>query len=301
MRPLTSLVLAFLAAFVIVPAALTATAAEPAAKRIVFLAGGPSHGYASHEHYAGCKLLAAHLERGMGYECEVIKGFPKEPEVALKDVDCIVVYCDGAGGHLLKPHLEKVQPYIDRGVGLALIHFAVEIPQGDQGGDKFLDWIGGFFEVGWSVNPHWVADFKKLPEHPITRGVEPFSIRDEWYYHMRFRAGMEGVTPILSALPPASTVRRDGARSGNPAVREEIAAGKLQHVAWAATREDGGRGFGFTGGHSHWNWGDDNFRQVVLNAIVWCAEGEVPAEGVPSKTPTRAELEANQDYAKPRR
>ncbi len=46
----------------------------------------------------------------------------------------------------------------------------------------------------------------KLPEHPITRGVKPFKINDEWYYHMRFREEMEGVTPILTDLPPDATL-----------------------------------------------------------------------------------------------
>ncbi len=57
-------------------------------------------------------------------------------------------------------------------------------------------------------------------------------------------------------------------------------------MAWARERPDGGRGFGFTGGHVHWNWGNDNFRKLVLNAIVWTAEVDVPAEGVPSQPPT---------------
>ena len=68
---------------------------------------------------------------------------------------------------------------------------------------------------------------------------------------------------------------------------------------WTLEREDGGRGFGFTGGHFHKNWANDEFRQVVLNAIVWSAQLDVPKEGVPSKTPTEADLEANQDYPKP--
>ena len=37
-------------------------------------------------------------------------------------------------------------------------------------------------------------------EHPTARGVKPFVIKDEWYYHMRFVEGMKGVTPILSAV-----------------------------------------------------------------------------------------------------
>jgi len=53
-------------------------------------------------------------------------------------------------------------------------------------------------------------------------------------------------------------------------------------VAWAATRPDGGRGFGFTGSHFHRNWENDDFRKLVLNAIRWTAKAGVPKEGVPS-------------------
>ena len=114
---------------------------------------------------------------------------------------------------------------------------------------------------------------------------------------MRFRPGMEAVTPILSAIAPAATMRRkDGAHSGNPAVRQAVAAKTPQHVAWACSRSDGGRGFGFTGGHVHWNWANDDFRKVVLNAILWCAHLPVPQDGVASVTPDLAALQAAQDY-----
>ena len=43
---------------------------------------------------------------------------------------------------------------------------------------------------------------------------------------------------------------------------------------------DGGRGFGFTGGHFHDNWGNDQFRKVILNAFLWLAKAEVPEKGV---------------------
>jgi hypothetical protein len=171
----------------------------------------------------------------------------------------------------------------------------VEVPKGPSG-DAFLDWTGGYFEANWSVNPHWDADYDELPKHPITRGVKPFKINDEWYYHMRFREEMEGVTPILTDLPPDSTLTRpDGPHSGNPAVRKAIADKQSQHMAWATEREDGGRGFGFTGGHFHWNWGHDQFRKLMLNAIAWTAKVEVPEEGVPSESLTVKDLMANQD------
>jgi hypothetical protein len=106
---------------------------------------------------------------------------------------------------------------------------------------------------------------------------------------------MKGVTPILSAVAPIGTVRKEPSdRGGNPTVYDAVSAGKPQHMAWAYEREDGGRGFGFTGGHFHDNWGNDNFRKVVLNAMVWLAKCEVPAGGVESQV-TEADLNANLD------
>ena len=267
-------------------------------KRIVLIAGRKSHGYGGHEHNAGCLLLGKWLnESGLGIETVVYRsGWPKQPG-ALKGADAIVIFCDGGGGHVVMRHLEEVDKLMKKGVGLACLHYGVEVPKGEAG-DYVKDWIGGYFETHWSVNPHWVADFKKLPEHPITRGVKPFKLNDEWYYHMRFTADMEGVTPILTAVPPDSTRERpDGAHSNNPTVRAR--KGMPEHVGWARVRTDGGRGFGFTGGHFHWSWGNDDFRTVVLNGIAWIAGIEIPSGGVPSKRPTFDELKANQDYPEP--
>ena len=191
-----------------------------------------------------------------------------------------------------------MEKLMKRGVGLVCLHYAVDVPKGKPG-DLLKNWIGGCFETFWSVNPFWNAEFKQFPNHPIARGVKPFAIVDEWYYHMRFVDDMEGVTPILTAVPPDETRRGlDGAYSGNPTVRSQ--KGRAEHVAWARVRPDGGRGFGFTGGHWHWNWANDNFRTVVLNGIAWAAKLDIPPGGVPSKTPTLEALEANQDKPQPK-
>lgn len=276
-------------------------------KKVVFIAGTPSHGYFAHEHNAGCLLLAKALndareDHGLPVVATVYtNGWPKDM-TAFDNADTVVSYCDGGGRHYLNDRLDDFQKLVDeRHVGLVCIHYAVETTIGECG-DHFLNWIGGYFEPNWSVNPHWDAHFDNLPEHPITTGVEPFEINDEWYYHMRFVDGMEGVTPILTDLPPRETLSRpDGPHSGNPFVREAVLQRKEpQHVAWAYERPGGkGRGFGFTGGHFHKNWQDDNFRTLVLNAIVWSAGGDVPEGGVPSETPTQEELDANQDEPKP--
>jgi type 1 glutamine amidotransferase len=271
----------------------------PAKTKILFIAGNPSHGPGEHEHRAGCMLLAKKLQEGMpNIDAEVSwYSWPKDEKV-FDGVSAVVMYCDGGPGHYVNKHLEFVQGLVDKGVGIVCLHYGVEVPIGPSG-EKFLQWIGGYFETDWSVNPHWDAEFKTLPEHPITRGVVPFSTNDEWYYHMRFPERMKNVTPILTAAPPMSTLTRpDGAHEGNPFVRAAVAAGEPQHVAWAIERPDGGRGFGFTGGHFHRGWQNDNQRKLVLNAIAWAAHLEVPAAGVPSKTPTDEEMKANLDEKK---
>ena len=274
-------------------------------KRIVFVAGTPSHGYLSHEHNAGCLLLAEKLntareEHGLPVIATVYtNGWPKDP-TAFDQADTIVSYCDGGARHYLNDRLEEFDALMNKGVGLVCIHYAVETVTGEPG-EHFLKWMGGFFEPFWSVNPHWTANFDTLPEHEITRGVQPFEILDEWYYHMRFVPDLQDVTPILSDLPPRESLnRKDGHHSGNPFVREAVLQRKEpQHVAWAYERPRGGRAFGFTGGHFHKNWQHDDFRKTILNAIVWTAGLEVPKGGVSSATPTDAEIEANQDEPKP--
>ncbi len=272
------------------------TADSGKGKKVVFIAGTPSHAPGDHEHRAGSMLLAKSLKEGLPEVETVVTyyGFPEDTSI-FDGADAVVVYCDGGAGHLLNDHVEYFQTLMDKGVGLVCLHYAVETTKGEKG-DKFLEWLGGYFEPNWSVNPHWDAHYASLPNHAITSGVPSFVINDEWYYHMRFVAGMKGVTPILTTLPPdASLSRPDGPHSGNPDVRKAVANKEPQHMAWAYTRAGGGRSFGFTGGHFHRNWQDDDFRTLVLNAIAWTAHVDVPKGGVQSTTPTDAAMKENLD------
>src|SRR6185369_8356204 len=100
---------------------------------------------------------------------------------------------------------------------------------------------------------------------------------------------------ILTAMPTAETLTRpDGPHSGNPEVRKAVAAGEPQVVAWAYQSAAGARGFGFTGGHAHRNWGNDDMRKIVLNSILWIANADVPANGVESVL-TETDLTQNLD------
>ncbi len=294
-------IITFTAAFVL---PLGAFAAD---KKIVLIAGKPSHPPGAHEHRAGCLLFQKCLANVPGVKVVVYDGGWPTKQVAGQtvdddsvlddaDADAIVIYSDGGVKHpaLVGEHLATIGRQIKRGAGFGCIHYAVE-PTKEKGQAEFLDWIGGAFEIDWSVNPHWDGNFQKLPVHAITRGVKPFTTRDEWYFNMRFRAGMKGVTPILTDVPPASTMsRKDDAHAGNPAVRAQVAQGVPQHVMWVSENANGSRGFGFTGGHFHASWQKADQRKLVLNAIVWLAKLDVPAGGVVSSV-SDADIAANLD------
>ena len=271
-------------------------------KKVVFIGGTPSHAVGAHEFNAGSLLLAEMLETGAeGIVAQVYtNGWPTDP-TALDNADAIVCGFNGGTRSPLVEHAEQVQRAVDRGAGLVCWHYAVEVPE--AAGPQMLDWLGGYFEPWYSVNPWWTPEGATLADHPIASGVEPFAVNDEWYYHMRFADDRAGITPILSALPPRDTLsRKDGPHSNNPHVRQSVLQrAEPQVLAWAFDREAAGgkgRAFGFTGGHVHANWADDDFRRLMLNAIVWTAGGDVPSLGIPSATPDADELAANMDPKK---
>ncbi|NBW97179.1 MAG: DUF1080 domain-containing protein [Planctomycetia bacterium] len=265
-------------------------------RKLVMVAGRPSHPPGQHEHRAGTMLLEQCLDAaGLPLVTAVYTGgWPADP-TAFDNADAIFFFADGGGNHpvVQSNRLAQVDALAKRGVGIACLHYAVEVPK-EKGGPEFLAWMGGYFEPHWSVNPHWMLSQTQLAQgHPVTRGVKPFETQDEWYYHMRFQESAAGLTPILSAVPPDATRERpDGPHSNNPAVR--AGKGSREVLAWAYERPAGGRGFGCTGAHFHKNWENDDFRRLMLNALVWTSGLEVPAAGVASGV-TPEQLAANLD------
>jgi hypothetical protein len=259
------------------------------AAKVVLVAGHASHGPREHEFFAGCAILMKLLQETPGVAPVMARDdWPKDPKT-FEDAKAVVFYMDGGDHHPAinsAEHQAAIQKLIDAKVGWVNIHYAVEYPKAKA--DPVLAWLGGYYETGYSTNPTWTADIKALPDHPITRGVKPFKIKDEWYYNIRFAPDMKGVTPILKATPPDDTRGTDEAKKFK---------GREETMAWAFERPDGGRSFGFTGAHYHDNWGDENFRRVVVNAILWSAGLDVPKDGAKVDLDT-AELNKNLDKKK---
>jgi len=264
-------------------------------KKIVLVAGQPSHGPGAHEFRAGCLLLKKCLDGVPGISSVVYSnGWPGNVS-AFDGADAVLIYADGGAGHpiIQGNHREILEGLVKRGVGLGCAHFGVEIPS-TNGGPQLLEWIGGYYEHLYSVNPMWTPEFSSFPDHPVARGVKPFAVLDEWYFNMRFRPDMKGVTPILVSKPSDKVRNGPYVYPAGPYQHIVDNSGRAEAMMWVYERPDGGRGFGFTGGHRHVNWGDDNFRKVVLNALLWIAKEDVPTEGVAS-TVAPEELKQNLD------
>jgi type 1 glutamine amidotransferase len=245
---------------------------DPTLAKVVLVAGRMSHGPGDHEYFAGLALLMKMLRQNPGVAPVMVRdGWPKNERI-FENARSIVVFADGGGGHPLVQgeRMDLLQKEIDKGAGFVALHYGVNFPA--KASDRILSWLGGHILGGYSTSlaTKWTAEFKSLPDHPVTRGLKPFTLNDEWYYFCKFVPDLKGVTPILKTVPPENT-RQTPPSKEHPG-REEV-------TAWAFERSGGGRGFGFTGGHMHKNWGDDSVRRLVTNAILWSAKVEVPAAG----------------------
>jgi type 1 glutamine amidotransferase len=165
-----------------------------------------------------------------------------------------------------------MEKQMKRGCGFMVVHFSTFAPR--KYGPRMLDWGGGYFEwEGEDGSRKWYSNIKTLetdveiasPQHAVSRGLQPFRYKEEFYYRMRFRENDARWKPILRvpALAPESAVE--------------------QTVAWAVERADGGRGFATTTGHYYADWENANWRRMILNAVLWTAGLEVPAGGVSSE------------------
>lgn len=284
----------------------TIQAQQTQAAKIVIVAGKPSHPPRMHEFNAGVRLLYECL-KGSNLRAEFsLNGWPQD-EAVFQDAAAVIFFMDGGRGHEVVKEdgrrLKVIDQWAAKGVGLGFMHYGVEVVP-EQAGKELKRWIGGHYEHELSCNPIWEPSFDAFPDHPITRGVKPFKVKDEWYFNMRFvndiagnePANVDGMkfVPILVAKPSDET--RDGpyVYPKGPYGHIQKNKGRAETMMWTVERADGGRGLGFTGGHFHDNWSNDNFRKVILNSFYWLAKVDVPEGGVQSSV-TADEINAKLD------
>jgi quercetin dioxygenase-like cupin family protein len=125
-------------------------------------------------------------------------------------------------------------------------------------------------------------------DHPVSRGVGPFTLYDEFYPTIRFPPN-ERVVPIL---PGTFHVEME---NGKPAPARTL----QKTAAWAFERPNGGRSFAFSGLHYLQTLDHPQMRRLLLNAIAWTAAIDVPSHGVRSGVPDAATKLAASLGAKP--
>jgi type 1 glutamine amidotransferase len=254
----------------------------PPPKKIVLIAGTKSHGPGEHEYEKDLALLQQALQTSPNAPKARIElhrnGWPAD-NATLEDADTIVLFNDGSDrdekAHplLTGDRLRVLSRQMKRGCGLVALHYSLFLPA-TQGGNRFIDWVGAYFdyESGTTSNK-WFSKIETRefsfepvkPDHPILQGVKPFSLKDEFYFNLKFAPNDDRLTPILAFAPDTKALS--------------------SVVAWAVERDEGGRGFGFSGGHARAHWKNESLRRLVLNAILWTARLDVPPGGVQSATP----------------
>ncbi len=107
-----------------------------------------------------------------------------------------------------------------------------------------------------------VADEK----HPVTQGIESFTIHDEFYYDLKkVTPAGEGALKV-QPISPLLTVSIDGA---------------VHPVAWAwersqADKSRAGRSVGFVGGHFQSAWRHAAYERFLVQAAYWIVDQPVP-------------------------
>ncbi len=222
-----------------------------------------------HDYIAGCKCLEVLLHQTAGIETvQVQDGWPQDQSV-FDGAKSIVFYTDGGGKQVFlnsQQRIEKVQSLVDSGVGIVMIHQAVDFP--NEFAERAKSWLGGIYLAGESGRGHWDSKHVDFPSHPTTRGVTPWEINDGWLNKIRFLDELRGVTPLVW-----SGKKYAGSRAG---LNDDI-------VAWAYERPGGGRSFSFTGLDAHAAWSLAGLRQFIVNGVLWSAGADIPKDGASCK------------------
>lgn len=255
----------------------TASSAADPSHRILLIGGTKSEGPGRHDYPNGIRALDQLLRSSPALRAVPgleIKSYPDgwPEDSAFDGASTMVWYFDGLEKHpLLVPERRaRFEALMRAGVGLVVLHQATTVPIPDRGFD-LARWLGGA-RVGMFDRATGMAQIAVAsPEHPVSRGLTPFTYMEEFYPTLRWQNTGDALTPILKA--PLHAEWREG---------KELAIGDpiVSTVAWVYQRPDGGRAFGYTGAHYLASFDQPSVRQMLLNAIAWTAHIDVPADGI---------------------
>ncbi len=257
------ILLALVVACVLLSGNLVDAAEKPRPKRVLLLGQKPDgHPFRTHEYMAGVNLMAQLLQPFDNLQTIVVSAddaWSDGPEM-IDGADVAVVFLSQGAKWLSadEGRLAAFERLAQRGGGLVCLHWgmgtkdAADVP-------AYVSLFGGCH--GGPDRKYKVVETTVQPaaiKHPILSGITPFDVHEEFYYRLKFPAERENHTGLILASIEGSN----------------------ETVAWAWEREDGGRSFGFSGGHFHKNWKLEAYRRLMLQGILWTADQPIPDTGV---------------------
>jgi len=233
-------------------------------KRLLMLGQSPDgHPWSTHEYMSGLGILAKCLQDVPGLQMVIERAdepWERGPEL-IDGADGIVVFLSqGAKWIQQDPaRLAAFQAFQARGGSLVVLHWGMGCVEARYI-DAFVKLFGGCH--GGPDRKHKVVRVRAeaaSSDHPIVNGIGGFDVEEEFYYALKFVKPAGTVTPLLKVSIDGNT----------------------ETVAWSWQRSDGGRSFGFSGGHFHRNWKLPEYRRLVSQGILWTLDLPVPPAGLP--------------------
>ena len=239
--------------------------AGQAKKRVLLLWQSPDgHPKNTHEYELGQKILKRELDKWASLDPVLVQAddpWKEGPDLLAKADGVVLFVSEGARWVNTEPkRLVAFQECAKRNAGLSVLHWGM--------GSKDSKNIQPFVELFGGCHGGPDRKYKVLQTdafviagkpHTIQNGLSKFKVRDEFYYTLKFPKA--GVWPILQT-------RIDG---------------EDHTVAWAHTRDGGGRSFGFSGLHFHENWQLPEYRRLMTQGVLWTMNISIPKDGIAVK------------------
>jgi type 1 glutamine amidotransferase len=168
-----------------------------------------------------------------------------------KKYDCIVFY--DMWQEITQAQKEGYQRLLENGTGILFLHHSLV---SYQDWDEFTDIRGGKYrEKGYTSDSSDLSGYEHDLDlevnviehnHPITKGIHDFSIKDEGYYNVEI---LPSVTPLLGTSHPSCA----------------------RYVAWTNEYKKS-RVVYIMLGHDRQAYDNPSFRQLIYNSINWVTQ-----------------------------
>jgi putative heme-binding domain-containing protein len=211
--------------------------------RIVLAAGPKDHGPGEHDYPLWQRRWLNLLLTAKNVQVSTAFGWPSEEQ--WKTADLIVFYSAHAGWAADKA--KDLDAFLERGGGLAYIHWAVE---GRKDARVLAERIGLASDASRLKFRHGPLEITFPGKHPITRGLDKVRFIDESYWNM---VGDPDKVNVLGT---------------------SVEDGQPQPQMWTVEK---GRGRVFVNilGHYTWTFDDPLFRVLMLRGMAWAAREPV--------------------------